>query len=124
MTAKIQIKQITAHSSELGDIVNGMTFKTVAQADAVIFALIAADNAGHAKTKLDVEFEDGHIEQFDCDFCTYDGNREGLQDSIDGIHEKYAEGAEWDERTAWFQSKEQFEERRRMVQDFEAKYQW
>ena len=115
--SKIHIKQITAHGSELGDLINGRTFHTVAGADAEIFGLIRRIDRGFAKTKLTVEFEDGQKEYFDCDY----NEGEGLADAIAYIVRKYSADAEWDR---FFQSKEEYEERKQVVLGFNEKYSW
>ena len=78
---KHQITSIKAHGSEL-QVVNGMTFKSLTQADTVIFALIESFDYGFAKTKLDIEWSDGKQITIDCDYC----ENEGAIDYFNGQH--------------------------------------
>lgn len=68
-----QIISVKAHGSELGNLVDGMIFTSLKQADLVIFMMIKVHDMGFAKTKLTVTWEDGEQITLDDDFAEGEG---------------------------------------------------
>lgn len=72
----VQITEIKAHGSELGELVDGMTFTSIAQADKVIVGLIKLMGMGFAKTKITVTWADGEEITTDSDYCEGETTRD------------------------------------------------
>lgn len=73
----VKIVEIKAHGSEL-DMVNGMTFVSIEQADTVIVSLIKALGMGFAKTKITITWADGDTVTTDSDYCENETTRDTL----------------------------------------------
>lgn len=98
------ITEIKAHGSELGDWINGKTFSSITQADAVIMGLIKALEMGFAKTKITITWSDGETMTTDSDYC----EGETTRDSLNYLHKKYnAPLEEWLKRMGISEEKHQ-----------------